>query len=343
VDKVSGIAYGVSRHISRLTSHVSRFTSHASRFAAPLVFLAAFALYLRTTCPTLGGAFDSEEFQHAAYTLGIVHATGYPLYLLIGKLFTTLVPIGNVAYRMNLLSALLTALAVVLVYLNAQMLTRRPFAALITTALFATNVAVWRQAGVASTGPLHLLLLNAILYVLLRGNETTDTTQRLPILVAFLFGLGLAHHRTTFLFALPIALGTWEHLRQPRMFARMAFATTLPLWLYLYLPLFGNHSPWYSNTLDGFLAQISGGDAGDYVRTTLPQILAGITQVADYMHESFGYVGSVLILVGVISAYRKPQTRHRNLLLGTVTLLYALWGTLFAGEPDRYLVLPFTF
>jgi len=333
----------VTRHISRLTFHTSRLTPHTSRFATPLVFLAAFALYLRTTCPTLGGAFDSEEFQHAAYTLGIVHATGYPLYLLIGKLFTTLVPIGNVAYRMNLLSALLTALAVVLVYLNAQMLTRRRLAALITTALFATNVAVWRQAGVASIGPLHLLLLNAILYVLLRGNETTDTPQRLPVLVAFLFGLGLAHHRTTFLFALPIALGSWDHLRQPRTFARMAFATTLPLLLYLYLPLFGNHSPWYSNTLDGFLAQISGGDAGDYVRTTLPQILAGITQVADYMHESFGYVGSVLILVGVISAYRKPQTRHRNLLLGTVTLLYALWGTLFAGEPDRYLVLPFTF
>jgi len=310
---------------------------------ALLIFAVSSALYARTTAPTLGGGWDSEEFQHAAYTLGIVHATGYPLYLLIGKLFTTLVPIGNVAYRMNLLSALLTALAVVLVYLNAQMLTRRRLAALITTALFATNVAVWRQAGVASIGPLHLLLLNAILYVLLRGNETTDTPQRLPVLVAFLFGLGLAHHRTTFLFALPIALGSWDHLRQPRTFARMAFAATLPLWLYLYLPLFGNHSPWYSNTLDGFLAQISGSEAGDYVRITLPQILAGITQVADYLHESFGYVGCVLILVGVISAYRQPQTRHRNLLLGTATLLYALWGTLYAGEPDRYLVLPLIF
>ncbi len=333
----------VTRHISRLTFHASRFTSHASRFVAPFVFLAAFALYLRTTCPTLGGAFDSEEFQHAAYTLGIAHATGYPLYLLIGKIFTTLVPIGNVAYRMNLLSALFTATAVTFVYLSALQLTRRHIASVATAAFFATNVAVWRQAGVASIGPLHLLLLNAILYVLLRGNETSDTTQRLPILVAFLFGLGLTHHRTTLLFALPIALGTWEHLREPRTFVRMALAAALPLLLYLYLPLFGNHSPWYSNTLGGFLSQISGGDAGDYVRTTLPQILDGIAQVANYLHESFGYVGSVLIIVGAISAYRKSQTRHRNLLLGTATLLYALWGTLYAGEPDRYLVLPFAF
>ncbi len=328
------------------THHASHMPLQTPRLLPLFVFLATFALYTRTACPTLGGAFDSEEFQHVAYTLGIAHATGYPLYLLLGKIFSTLVPLGDIAYRMNLLSALITAGAAALVYLNAQALTRRPLAAVATTALFATNVAVWRQAGVASIGPLHLLLLNAILYAMLGWH-----THRAPLtIVAFLFGLGLAHHRTTLLFALPLALLVWldepNLLRRPRELVRVVLAAALPLALYLYLPIFGNQSPWYSNTLEGFLAQISGGDAGDYLRLTPPQILEGIATVAQYLNASLGVLGGALMAIGTLSAlaHRKSPVENRTaLFLGTATLLYSVWGTLYAGEPDRYLVLPFAF
>lgn len=333
-------------NVSRIAYCISRLSLHPSCFLAPLVFLASATLYVRTTCPTLGGAFDSEEFQHAAYTLAIAHATGYPFYLLVGKIFTTLVPIGNIAYRMNLLSALTTAGAVTLVYLNAQRLTRRSLVALTTAALFATNVAVWRQAGVASIGPLHLLLLNAILYATLLWQA-----RRAPLAsIAFLFGLGLAHHRTTLLFVLPITLLVWlddpDILYRPRELARVALAAVLPLTLYLYLPIFGNHSPWYSNTVEGFLAQISGGDAGDYLRATPAQILEGLVSVALYLNESFSILGSVLVALGAFSIRTNRQSKSENrqlLFLGVTTLLYSTWGTLYAGEPDRYLVLPFVF
>ena len=43
------------------------------------------------------------------------HPTGYPLYALLLKLFT-LLPVGEIAYRTNLSSAVLAALAVALVY-----------------------------------------------------------------------------------------------------------------------------------------------------------------------------------------------------------------------------------
>lgn len=332
--------------IARIAYYVSRLTSHSLRLLVPLVFLASLALYTRTTCPTLGGAFDSEEFQHAAYTLAIAHATGYPLYLLVGKIFTTFVPIGNVAYRMNLLSAFITASAVVLVYLNALDLTRRHIISLTTAVLFATNVAVWRQAGVASIGPLHLLLLNAILYTALRWQA-----RRAPLVsIAFLFGLGLSHHRTTLLFALPIMLLVWldepNLLHRPRELARIALTAMLPLTLYLYLPIFGNQSPWYSNTLEGFLAQISGSDASDYLRVTPAQILEGLVSVASYLNESFSVLGSALVALGALSVRANRQSKIQNrqsLFLGVTTLLYSIWGTLYAGEPDRYLVLPFAF
>ena len=81
------------------------------------VFGAALWLYLTTLAPSVVTLFDdSLEFQLVTYQLGIAHPTGYPLYTLLGKLFTFL-PMGNVAYRVNLMSAVFGALTVALVYL----------------------------------------------------------------------------------------------------------------------------------------------------------------------------------------------------------------------------------
>jgi len=326
------------------TPYVKHHASRITYIISAVVFLATAALYIRIACPTLGGAFDSEEFQHVAYNLDIAHATGYPPYLLLGKIFTTLVPIGNIAYRMNLLSAFIGAATVVVVYHNALMLTRRQIASIATAALFATNTAVWRQAGVASVGPLHLLLVAAIIYAMLLWHA-----KRAPLPVAtFLFGLGLAHHRTTLWLAPAIVifvlLDDANILRRPRDIACNLLAFALPLLLYLYLPIFGNNSPWYSNTLQGFIATISGGDAGDFIRSTPEQIAQGIAVVSRYLFDSLGYPGALLVIVGAVSVIRNSKFEIRQFLfLGIATLIFSAWGTLYAGEPDRYLVLPFTF
>src|SRR5690349_15736440 len=72
---------------------------------AGVLALGAGALYLRTLAPGLGGTVDSAEFQHAAAHLDIVHPTGYPLYLLLARIWISLVPFGEVAWRVNLWSA----------------------------------------------------------------------------------------------------------------------------------------------------------------------------------------------------------------------------------------------
>ncbi|MBC7260533.1 MAG: DUF2723 domain-containing protein, partial [Chloroflexi bacterium] len=63
----------------------------------------AFSLYLRTLAPSVLIS-DPGEYQFVLYELGIPHPTGYPLYVLLGYLWSRL-PIGSVAYRINLLSA----------------------------------------------------------------------------------------------------------------------------------------------------------------------------------------------------------------------------------------------
>lgn len=314
------------------------------------VFAAAAALYFRTTGPTLGGGFDSEEFQQAAYTLSVAHSTGYPLYLILGKIATLVIPLGNVAYRVNLLSALVTAGSVALVYLNALELTKRHLSSLAAAAVYATNAAVWRQAGIASVGPLHLLLMAAILYALLRWQAGLKEKRGAPTAAALLFGLGLAHHRSVLALAPAIVIFALmvdrDILRRPRDIAQSAFWLAVPLLLYLYIPLRGAATPWYTNTLEGFVNEISGGDAGAFVRTAPAQLIEGISASSQYLHDSFGYLGSLLIIVGAFWQWRRRADRDvlaRLFLLGLSTLLFFVWGTLYAGEPDRYLVLPVIF
>ena len=93
----------------------SRLDSRSKPWAGISLFLLTFLVYLRTLAPGVYG-FDSAELATGVFTQGIVHPPGYPLYLLIGKLFTFL-PVRDVAYRLNLMSAFFAALTVLLLYL----------------------------------------------------------------------------------------------------------------------------------------------------------------------------------------------------------------------------------
>lgn len=71
------------------------------------VSLILFILYLLTLSPTFGFV-DKGEMAAVAGTLGIAHPTGYPTIMLLGKLFTVLLPLRDVV-ALNVMSALLTA------------------------------------------------------------------------------------------------------------------------------------------------------------------------------------------------------------------------------------------
>lgn len=78
--------------------------------------MGSLALHMRTAASTITwrlGASDGAELSAAAYVLGVAHPPGYPLYLLVGHLFCCL-PVGEVAFRVALLSAVSAAVGVAL-------------------------------------------------------------------------------------------------------------------------------------------------------------------------------------------------------------------------------------
>ncbi len=118
----------------------------ADRRMAALLALASFALYAATAAPSVATVFDdSLEFQVVAPTLGIAHPSGYPLYTLLGKLATLLMPFRDAAGRLNLLSALAAGATVGILYLVARKLAGSRLAAVVASAAFAISPAWCRK------------------------------------------------------------------------------------------------------------------------------------------------------------------------------------------------------
>jgi hypothetical protein len=180
-----------------------RLLARADAILCSSAGLITFALYTRTLAPwVLPG--DSGEFQVLAYQVGTAHTTGYPVYLLLGKLFLSLVPLRDVAYRVNLFSAFMAALTVAGVYLAAQLMTRNRWAAMLAAFGLALGFTFWSQALIAevySTGSVFLVMVCVGLLAWYRG------APRWTLFLAGLFGgLGLGVHGSVPLFAPAVIL-----------------------------------------------------------------------------------------------------------------------------------------
>jgi hypothetical protein len=206
---------------------------------ALIIGLGSFVLYLATLAPTVLFA-DGGEFQFVPYILGIAHPTGYPLYLLLGWAWSHALPFGDVAYRMNLFSALWAALAVGLSYPLALRVVRlgalaiNPLAARLAaataTASFAVGQTFWSQSIIAEVYSFNAFFVALILLLLLRlaGHaqaEEAPPPRYLPrighfarrsLVLAFVFGLSLTHHVTMLLLLPGVLLFLWFTYRPAR-------------------------------------------------------------------------------------------------------------------------------
>ena len=262
-------------------------------------------LYVRTCAPSLLFG-DSGEFQFVPYILGIAHPTGYPLYVMLGWLWSHLLPLGNVAYRMNLFSSFWAALTVGISFLLIRSFTTRTVggrdrvparvAAGIASATFAVSQTFWGQAVIAEVYTLHAFLVVLVLLLFLHWTQAPLRRGRI-IALAFTFGLALTHHRTI-LALLPGMLVCFLLLRPGReqgVSVALSRAHVLwregligvtcllaPLLLYLYLPLRAPDVPYttislsqeqqlvlYENTVRGLLDHITGAVFAENLRLGL--------------------------------------------------------------------------
>jgi hypothetical protein len=197
---------------------------------AALLFLLFLALYIRTAAPSVLSG-DSAEFQLAAALLGVPHPTTYPLYILLGHLATLLLPLGDLAWRVTIVSAVCAALAVALFFLLARRITASGPAALVGALALGLAPGLWNAATLAEVYALLAALLVGLCYLIETKDEgprtkdqgpadqppllsnlrpPTPNTQHPipnPYLAAFVGGLGFAHHGLFAIVGMPLLAG----------------------------------------------------------------------------------------------------------------------------------------
>jgi len=226
----------------------SAATALSSLWPLTLISLLA-VVYGLTIAPGLTWANqgdDGGDLITAAATLGVAHPTGYPTYLLLARLFQ-LLPIGNLAFRTNLLSAAsaigatLGVRAIILELFSTEAKTFPPQAAAWLGALaFGLSSLLWSQAIIAEVYALHALGLTLVLLATLRlTRQAAYTRHSVDRGLAFAVGLALGNHLTTLLALPPYLLATlyrgWRTQRRETAILWLCLAAGAGV--YLYLPL----------------------------------------------------------------------------------------------------------
>jgi hypothetical protein len=166
-------------------------------------FAAGLAIFSSTLAPSLLRD-DSAEFQTLAYTLGMTHATGYPIYILMAKVFTLIVPIRDIAYQVNLLSAVFGGLCMALVYLTGRTLVGWRLPAVTGALAIGLDRIFWSQAIIAELYTASAALV-AVEFVLLFSWRRSGKASYL-FAAGLLGGLSLGVHNTVALSAPAILL-----------------------------------------------------------------------------------------------------------------------------------------
>ena len=139
-----------------------------------------------------GMAFgDWGEMQTVPHVIGVAHPTGYPTYILLAWL-AQLAPLGSIAFRANLLSAVLVAGTLAVTVAILMRLEMRPAIALGAALALGAVRTVWAAATVAEVNPLHLFFVALLLHRALVWEARRETRDL--VIGALLVGLALGNH-----------------------------------------------------------------------------------------------------------------------------------------------------
>ncbi len=312
----------------------------------------ALTLYITTLAPTVLEA-DSGEFQFVTWLPAIAHPTGYPLYTLLGWLWTHSVPFGEVAWRLNLFSAIWAAGAVGLTYAIAKQLLQatmpdtaslsQQVAAILAAVIFAVSQTFWSQAIIAEVYSLHIFLITLLLWLALKYRQINPA-------LAFTFGLSLTHHITAVLFLPALSLFFILGIRDKGLGIRNQESlvpyplSLIPLLLYLYLPLIAPTVPYrqltlsssqvltlYDNSWFGLWQHLTGsafrGELRPYAIGTDRFLMVG-----QAMWQQVGWTGIILAIMGLFILWQSKRVELLALTSLAFLIIIAFNLIYFIGD-----------
>jgi hypothetical protein len=305
--------------------------------------LFSLVLYVRTLVPGLLPG-DGGEFQTVAYTFDHAHTTGYHVYIVLAKLFTLLVPAGDIAYRVNLFSAAMAATTIALVYLAGYVVSGSRWGALIGALALAISGTFWSQSIIAEVYTLGSVFSAAILLLALMWYA--GGSPWLLFTAGLLGGMGIGVHGTVVLLApavLFLVLLRWREGRRVFLpagagvlagvllllaaFAAVDARTTYAsiLWT-AYIPSISlwDASPGQMESMTGrfsFLVFAQQWRPAMFVdpENVVPNNLG---RLAGAFYSDFSWLAQILVLVGLITLVRLNWRVGLFLIFAVIVHLY---------------------
>jgi hypothetical protein len=254
---------------------------------------------------------DTGELITAAVSLGVAHPPGYPLFTMLGHLFS-LVPLNSIPFRVNLLGVVCGTLTTCVIFFTAFRLTRSRLAGAVAALFFAVNPTFWAWSLVAEVFPLNNLLAALLIYFLVLWQEQAERTGFL-VAASFVSGLALTNHHTVVLLAPAVCLVLWQRrailLARPSTVLWSVIVFFLGLLPYLYVPWASSHHPTYNwgnvSSARDLIHLITRKDYGSHRLVSTPGYGGGsafLRIVA--LCRSFGPLAATLIALGAFRAYQ---------------------------------------
>lgn len=205
------VSIALAESIQSLRRNVDRsvpalIKARSDAIGAVAVGVVALAVYVRTLAPGLIGIIDTPMFQFIGRVLGVAHNPGYPLYVLVTHPFSYL-PVGSLAYRINLFSAVCGALTVALAFLIARRLDSSVTASVAASLGLAFGGVFWSQAVIAEVYTLNAAIVAGMILALVIWERSRH--PRAFFVAVALFALGLGNHTTIVGFAPGLLIAAW--------------------------------------------------------------------------------------------------------------------------------------
>lgn len=280
-------------------------------------------IYILTASRTLPWG-DGAEFFLAARTLGIPHPSGYPLFVLIGRL---LYLCNASPFLLNLLPGIITGLSVLFLYLIIFKVTKDHLVGIIVPLFFAFGREIWLQSIAAEVYTLNLFFFTFLFYLLINASEKKSYVP----MIFFVSGLALTNHLTALLYVIPILVLVFSQRKKSIRYLPLSI---IPLTVYIYFPVRSSFDPLldlFNPESFGQLINYVSGRAFHY-RTLFFSGQYIIEQLTQFLYAWWKQF-LILIPVGFYGIFLVKEKKLKNLFV--IILVIILIYSILYNIPDK--------
>ncbi|MDW8437697.1 MAG: DUF2723 domain-containing protein [Chloroherpetonaceae bacterium] len=278
-------------------------------YLAFAVFIVSEIVYVLTMAPTFS-FWDCGEFVAVAYTLGVPHPPGTPIFTTLGRLFT-MIPFGDIGARVNFISTLFSALTVMITYLVIIRFIRiyrqtspdkwslpekisAYSAGVIGAFALAFSDSFWFNAVEAEVYAMSMFFNSVVVWLILKWHEVADEegNEKWLLLIAYAFGLALGVHLQALLAFFAIAM-VYYYKRYEVTLESFAMLVVISSAMFLVI---------YPGVVKGLPAMMR-----DYGLWTIFALVAGLIYAVYHTHQrklrlwNLAAVSLLLIIIGYSS------------------------------------------